>query len=410
MKLTCIVGNSYLQIIARAGKRLGFDLRLFSTQRLDDKPGLLDEAIKSMGESDLIFMHRGSDAIWDEIESRMSDIEKSPPIVCLGYDQSYWLSSTAPTEVVVTANAYLTYGGEDNISNMLQYLCQKLLNMDVTVEPPHPMPWEGAYHPDAPGAFKSIEEYLEWYEPDDHPIVGILLSRFYWVNRNLAVEDELIRALEREGLNVIPVFSYSVRDVDLGTRSMAEVVWDYFFDGDKSRIDAMIKTSPFFLGQDRNNADESKRNQTGIALLKKLNAPVFEPVLSNHMTLDEWENGIGLSNDIGWGVAMPEFEGMIEPIIIGAASRRGEYEERTPILERCERLAKRAKNWIELAMKPVSERRVAFILHNNPCASVEAAVGGGAHLDTIESVARIMNRMADRRLRSGEHAGNRQRS
>ena len=40
------------------------------------------------------------------------------------------------------------------------------------------------------------------------------------------------------------------------------------------------------------------------------------------------------------------------------------------------------------------ERRVAFILHNNPCVSVEASVGGGAHLDTLESVARIMNQMA----------------
>ena len=59
MKLTCIVGNSYLQIIAKASKRLGFDLRLFSAQRLDDQPGLLEEAMKSMEQSDLIFTHTG---------------------------------------------------------------------------------------------------------------------------------------------------------------------------------------------------------------------------------------------------------------------------------------------------------------------------------------------------------------
>ncbi|MDD2835754.1 MAG: cobaltochelatase subunit CobN, partial [Methanothrix sp.] len=393
MKLTCLVGNSYLQIIAKSCKRLGLDLRLFSTQRLNDQPGLIDEAIKAMEQSDLIFTHRGSEALWDEIEPKMSEIKKHTPTVCLGYDQSYWLNSNAPAKVVVTANAYLTYGGEDNISNMLLYLCRELLHMDVTAKPPTPMPWEGAYHPDAPHNFENLEDYLKWYEPDDCPTVGLLFSRFYWVNRNLAVEDELIRALERVGLNVIPVFSYSVKDTDLGTRSMAEVVCDYFFQRGKPRIDAMVKTSPFFLGQDRNNMGESKGNKTGIALLKTLNAPVFEPVLSNHMTLDEWENGIGLSNDIGWGVAMPEFEGMIEPIIVSAGSKRDDYEERTPILERCEKLAKRVKKWIELAKKPISERRVAFILHNNPCASVEAAVGGGAHLDTIESVARIMNKM-----------------
>ena len=36
---------------------------------------------------------------------------------------------------------------------------------------------------------------------------------------------------------------------------------------------------------------------------------------------------------------------------------------------------------------------MAFILHNNPCASVEATVGGGAHLDTLESVADILHRL-----------------
>lgn len=357
MILTCLVGNSYLQIISKACKSLGFDLRLFSTQRLNDQPEMIDDAIKAMEQSDLIFTHRGSEALWDEIEPKMSEIKKRTPTVCLGYDQSYWLNSSAPARVVVTANAYLTYGGEDNISNMLLYLCRELLSMDVTAKPPTPMPWEGAYHPDAPSHFNSVEDYLKWYEPDDCPTVGLLFSRFYWVNRNLAVEDELIRALEREGCNVIPVFSYSVKDADLGTRSMAEVVSDYFVPAGRPGIDAMVKTSPFFLGQDRSNMGEAKGNKTGIALLKALNVPVFEPVLSNHMTLEEWEDGIGLSNDIGWGVAMPEFEGMIEPIIISAGYRKGDYEERTPISERCAKLAKRVKNWIDLARKPAIDRK-----------------------------------------------------
>jgi len=42
-----------------------------------------------------------------------------------------------------------------------------------------------------------------------------------------------------------------------------------------------------------------------------------------------------------------------------------------------------------------SKRKVAIILHNNPCASAEATVGSGAHLDTLESVARILQRMRE---------------
>lgn len=395
MKITCFVGNSYLPIIAKATKRLGFELALYSTQRLDDQPGRLEDALKSCAESDLIFIHRGGDAIWDEIDPQLKDMGERIPIVCLGYDPSYWLLSTAPAQVVVTANAYLTYGGEGNVSNMFLYLCKELLDVDNAFEPPLPLPWEGAYHPRAPRVFENIRQYLEWYKPDGRPTVGLLFSRFSWANNLLNVEDELIRELEEEGMNVIPVFSYSVKDQELGTRSMAEVVSDYFLEDDKPRIAAMVKTVPFFLGQEAKSIGEAKSNQTGISLLKRLNVPVFEPILSYHMSLEEWENGIGLSNDIGWSVAMPEFEGMIEPIIIGAGSSRGEYEERTPIPDRCEKLAGRVRKWIALAKKPVSERKVAFIFHNNPCASVEAAVGGGAHLDTIESVALIMKRMAE---------------
>ena len=395
MKITCIVGNSYQPIIAKATKSLGFELALYSIQRLDDQPGRLEVALESCAESDLIFIHRGSDPIWDEIGPKMKEIGENTAIVCLGYDPSYWLLSTAPAEVVVTANAYLTYGGEGNVCNMFLYLCKELLDVDNAFDPPIPLPWEGAYHPNAPRTFENIGQYLEWYKPDDKPTVGLLFSRFSWANNLLDVEDELIRALEQQGMNVIPVFSYSVRDLELGTRSMAEVVSDYFLNDDEPRIAAMVKTVPFFLGQEAKSMGEAKSNKKGISLLKRLNVPVFEPILSYHMNLDEWENGIGLSNDIGWSVAMPEFEGMIEPIIVGAGSKRGEYDERTPIPERCEKLAGRVKNWVALAKKPASERKVAFILHNNPCASVEAAVGGGAHLDTIESVALIMNKMAE---------------
>src|SRR5690606_20120840 len=112
MKITCIVGNSYQPIIAKATKSLGFELALYSIQRLDDQPGRLEVALESCAESDLIFIHRGSDPIWDEIGPKMKEIGESTAIVCLGYDPSYWLLSTAPAEVVVTANAYLTYGGE----------------------------------------------------------------------------------------------------------------------------------------------------------------------------------------------------------------------------------------------------------------------------------------------------------
>lgn len=131
--------------------------------------------------------------------------------------------------------------------------------------------------------------------------------------------------------------------------------------------------------------------------LKKLDVPIFSPFTSYYKTIEEWKNDrAGLKDGIGWSIAMSEFEGVIEPFIIGGATNKeGDMQERMPIEERCCKVARQVANWVKLRQKPVHERKVAFILHNNPCASVESTVGGGAHLDTLESVSRVMHRMKE---------------
>ncbi|MBC7336141.1 MAG: cobaltochelatase subunit CobN, partial [Clostridia bacterium] len=231
------------------------------------------------------------------------------------------------------------------------------------------------------------------------PTVGLLFGRNNWVNGNLEVENLLIRLLEERGFRVIPAFCYSLKDAELGTRGSGEVVREYFFDsGGRPRIHALVKLISFFL-EARTRTDDFLREDvasSGVALLQRLGVPVFQPVTSFYRTVEEWaEDPQGLNRDISWCIALPEFEGVIEPIFIAGARRQGELEIRVPVEERCRHLADRVAKWTALAQKPVQERKVAFILHNNPCASVEATVGGGANLDTLESVARILRRMKE---------------
>jgi cobaltochelatase CobN len=194
-------------------------------------------------------------------------------------------------------------------------------------------------------------------------------------------------------MGVIPVFSYSVRDEELGTRSLGEVVREYFL-GSAVKLDALIKLNPFFLGSGRLDADASGA-AAGVEIFRTLGVPVFEPIIASYQTLEDWEELNGLSADVGWSVAMPEFEGVIEPIIVGANSNGEDSLDRRAIRERCAKLAERVSRWASLRNKPVGERRVAFILHNSPCASAEASVGGAANLDAIESTARILGRMKE---------------
>ncbi|HWR57062.1 MAG TPA: cobaltochelatase subunit CobN, partial [Negativicutes bacterium] len=107
-------------------------------------------------------------------------------------------------------------------------------------------------------------------------------------------------------------------------------------------------------------------------------------------------------------VAMPECNGVIEPIVIGSLSRvqeqsiGGALECYLPIDARVNYLCRRVKKWLALKNKRPSERKVAFILHNSPCHGVELAVGGAANLDSLESMARIMADMA----KAGYHVEN----
>ena len=105
------------------------------------------------------------------------------------------------------------------------------------------------------------------------------------------------------------------------------------------------------------------------------------------------------SSEVGWSVALPEFEGLIEPILAGVSARDEidgtEFERHEGVEDRIQKVARRVKRWIAISSKAPSQRKVAFILHNNPCASAEATVGSGAHLDTLESVARILQSMKE---------------
>jgi cobaltochelatase CobN len=411
MKIKSIMWNSHVPMLVRAGKKIdALDLTVFSSKTLENDPLRVDDVLDELKSADVILLYRSSEGFWEVIENRLKEIGKDIPIVCVSHDPSFWYLSTVKPGMVSTCYSYITLGGEENFANMLRYIACEAGGLDVPFDPPQRVPWEGLYHPDADVAhFETIEAYLEWYEghpgrSSRHGTVGILFSRHYWINDNLEVEDALIEELEKRGLNVIPAFSYSVKDEGLGTRGSGEVVREFFLTEDgKTRIDALIKLQAFFLGSTRDKELSDTGNATsGVEILKGLDVPVFQPVTSYYKSIEEWEKDAqGLGTDIGWSVAMPEFEGVIEPVIVGAARRSEDretsatLEQRMPIKERCERLVQRVKKWIDLRNKPREERRVAFILHNNPCASVEATVGAGAHLDTIESVARILKRMGE---------------
>lgn len=438
MKIVSITWNSYIPPLLKAGKKLGFEIEAYSSRTLEEEPEKLETVIKSCETADIALLYYTSGSFWDELNLKLETIKEKTPVVCTGHDAYLWTKSSVKPEIAAKAYLYFTYNGEENLINLLKYLRHEVFKEGSIAPPPKNIAWDGLFHPDAEVWFSNVKDYLDWYEtipektnlgkvnsekttqekanseetnlenttPEKTNLeevtpekvtpektVGLLVSRTAWINGDLKVENALIRKLENLGIRVIPAFAYSINDEELGTKSLGEVVEEYFMPGGTPIIDCLIKLTPFLIKGKQEIGNDSSTAGDGPDLLKKLNVPLIQPIISSYMTVEDWEKSPGLGSDIAWYIAMPEFEGAVEPLLIGGGKKLENYVEHVPIAERCSKLAARVSKLIELRKKPVSEKKIAFILHNKPCASVEGTIGCASNLDSLESVARILQEM-----------------
>jgi len=371
-------GNE-LPLFLEAAGELGLECDGWAVHDLKEHSSLREECRSALCRADLVLVHPSSEPWWDEV---MDGIAAGTPVATVGYTDTYWDTSTVPLGVVATLNAYYLFGGRENIRHMLAYAVHELLGIDCPHGPPQPTLWEGIYHPDAPAPFVSTDDYFAWRPRRHARSVGLLFSRTAWLTGDTAVVDALIREFEQD-CDIIPVFCFGSGDLETGSLSSAAVIDAYFAGG----IDAIVEARSFIHAADADAYEER---------LSALDLPVVHPLILYHTTEEEWfssRDGMG-SDEVGWCIALPEFQGMIEMLPVGVAVA-GEIGVHRPLPERITRVADRLRAWIGLRNTPASERRVAFILHNKPCGSVEGGVGAGAHLDTLESVVRVLGAMAN---------------
>ncbi|MDI6890151.1 MAG: cobaltochelatase subunit CobN [Thermodesulfovibrionales bacterium] len=399
MKVLTIMWSSYLPLLKEAADTLNIELIAYSNKQISSYPEIIRKVKSDMNTADLIILYRTNDLFWEEVEQDLKGLKERIPVVIVGSDPSYRALSSVNPEIVVTVYKYVLFNGRDNLINMLKYLLHSLFDSSVTFTQPEEIPWQGIFHPSMSKVYYATEEYLEEYQQSlsfkPSVFIGILYSRSSWVTGNLEIEKALISSLEKRNVGVIPVYFYSLKDANLGNLSGVEAIERFLMKEESPIVDGIVKLTMFFLGNSKGDIKASDV-PSGVHLMKNINVPLFCPVSSYYKNKEQWlEDPQGLSAQVAWSISLPEFEGVIEPVIIGATRgiTRPEEESYEAIGDRVDKLAERIIRWINLRKRPNSEKKVAFILHNNPCASVEATVGAGAHLDTIESVADILKRM-----------------
>lgn len=238
--------------------------------------------------------------------------------------------------------------------------------------------WPSAWEPSAPvtlpaemlyrdgRVFTSLAEYLAAYPLNpSRPTIGIAGLDSVLLLGDMAHFDSIIAKLTARGMNVIPVvgaysgvngtqplniysamvkfFTYDPADPSrVVTAAEYEANRDYY----RYRIDALVSFTTFTLGS-------GFVNQTA-ALLEKMNVPVFRAMISTKREEGEWllsDDGL-LWSDTYYQIAIPETQGIIEPIFVAAPAKSidpvtgVEIVAYTPIEEQMDYLADRIGNWV----------------------------------------------------------------
>ncbi|MBP5734320.1 MAG: cobaltochelatase subunit CobN, partial [Candidatus Methanomethylophilaceae archaeon] len=389
--ITAFVWDSYARGLAEASKELGVDVRTFTRMSVNDGPEAYDRFVRSAEESDLVLVHLMGADVPEYVLRVLEKLPESAKVLTFGKDPMSFINTTGPKEAALKCCEYLSLNGKDNVRSCLLYLLKTMYGWNVEVPEVERLPMQGIL--DTEGKrFGSIGEFIAEHPPiPGAPWVGIITSRTSWVNDNCDVEYDLVRRFNSKGINAVLVYSSPRTIPQEDMLGLADSVMKYMFLDGKFLPSAMIKTTVLLYGQASAFGQESEDG-----FLKTLDVPVFQPVIPSSMTKEAYKDAPGLKRDVSYDITFQEFEGTIEPILIGF-SREDSFSEahRRPITERAEYFVDRVIRRIKLRTTPNSEKKVAFFLNNYPCAGAEANVGEDKDLNVMDSLANILRRMKE---------------
>ena len=319
-------------------------------------------------------------------------------------DPELTASSNVGVPIAHELKAYLQCSGVDNYQQALYFLSDHLLTTGYGYLPPNEQPRTGVYHPSSPD--HSLEAWRRAIQPD-RPTCGVLFYRSYFLTGNTAFIDALIERGETAGLNILPIFAYSLKDEALARGGLPEAMQYFVDDAGTTQVDVVINTMAFAMGS-AGDPGVDAGDHWSVAALESLGVSQLQAIAAS-TSAERWQaSEAGLTPlDIAMNVAIPELDGRIitvpiafkQPaprravVLSGAGALDGaEVVQHTPLLDRIDRVIGIATRQATLRRKPRLDQRVAIILtnHNAKASRIANAVG----LDSPESLLALLHRMA----------------
>src|SRR6202022_4099965 len=217
--------------------------------------------------------------------------------------------------------------------------------------------------------------------------IGLLLMRPQVISKSTKHYDQLIRAIEAEGLSTIPVLAtlmdnreacekFFIADEQNEVRgsrkkapsrksgaqrpgTKAQTTEPQPTTTARSRVSQIVSLTGFsFVGGPAMNDSEAAAE-----FLKGLNRPYRSAVSLDMQTIESWRGSQTGLNPVqaGMQIAIPEIDGATEPFVYGGLRAQG--VEPVAMEERCRRFARRLRRWNHLRTASRQEVRLALLLY-----------------------------------------------
>jgi len=287
---------------------------------------------------------------------------------------------------------YWDYGVKENCRRLVTYLGVNFCNLNAIIEPPLSIPDRAIYHPDSPIIFDNMIEYLEWYETNDaiyhtynpeNITIGIAFTKSHYTKKDLKPIDSLIRTIEAQGYNVIPLY---------GSGGKYDI--DKFFSMDgESEVDSII-TTYYNFGNEVEN-------------FKALNVPVLYGIGAPYKTPTEWEvSSEGVTPRLIQYYSMSEIYGLIEPTVIYARVIDDETtgaQHYEPIDYQITYITDRAISWGKLRYMDNSDKKVVITWKNDESGKANLGTCLEMYLDVPASIEELLHQMQERGYNVGDN-------
>jgi magnesium chelatase subunit H len=316
-----------------------------------------------------------------------------------------------------------------NIRSMLLYALKHYVDDEkvkkIKIPPPESMPSVAIYHPDAGSLFESFAAYRKWYVSqrqkekvksrkdktlDPRLTIGLLLMRPQIVSDARKHYDGLIRAIEAEGLSVIPAISTLMDNREACQQFFIEPQSKVESPKSKVRHSNGKGTNTGPLTTDQNNQSRVSQivsltgfsfvggpamndSEAAAEFLRKLNIPYRSMVSLDTQTIESWQESFSGLNPVqtGMQIAIPEIDGATEPFVFGGIPARG--VEPAPLEDRCLRIARRLKRWQRLQTAERDQLKIALTIYCFP--PNKGNIGTAADLDVFASLFDVLRRLKE---------------